>query len=131
MTWGSWRGMEALLEIRSLFPKIVAALKPGGLLVAKMSLRWNSGGSVTVVSPDPLNRTELPSLVPQLDVLYHQERPVRDRGVVEFVGRKSGNGAIWSLAERGERTFRRIAHVWEGGRLAEKVILQYLSSQPA
>ena len=31
---------------------------------------------------------KLPSLVPELHVLHHQERPVRDRGVVEFVGRK-------------------------------------------
>jgi tellurite methyltransferase len=73
---------------RSLFPKIVSALKPGGLLISKMSLRWDSGGSLTTASSNPLHRNELPSLVPELDVLHHQERPVRDRGVVEFVGRK-------------------------------------------
>jgi SAM-dependent methyltransferase len=73
---------------RSLFPRIVSALKPGGLLISKMSLRWNSGESLTTASPNPLHRNELPSLVPELDVLHHQERPVRDRGVVEFVGRK-------------------------------------------
>jgi len=82
---------------RGLFPKIVSALKPGGLLISKMSLRWDTGeNSVerpTTVSPDsrPLHRDELPSLVPELHVLYHQERPVRDRGVVEFVGRKTGS----------------------------------------
>ena len=76
---------------RSLFPKIVSALKPGGLLISKMSLRWNSGERFTAVSTDPLNRAELPSLVPELRVLYHQERPLRDRGVVEFVGQKSEN----------------------------------------
>jgi SAM-dependent methyltransferase len=80
---------------RGLFPEIVSALKPGGLLFSKMSLRWDAGeNSVegpTTVSPDsrPLHRGELPSLVPDLDVLYHQERPVRDRGVAEFVGRKT------------------------------------------
>jgi SAM-dependent methyltransferase len=73
---------------RDLFPKIVSALKPGGLLICKMSLRWNSDGTSTAVSTNPLHRNELPSLVPDLDVLHHQERPVRDRGVAEFVGRK-------------------------------------------
>jgi len=73
---------------RSLFPKIVSALKPGGLLICKMSLRWDSGESLTTASTNPLHRNELPSLIPELDVLHHGERPVRDRGVVEFVGRK-------------------------------------------
>jgi SAM-dependent methyltransferase len=73
---------------RSLFPGIVSALKPGGLLISKMSLRWDSGKSSTTANTNPLHRNELPSLVPELDVLHHQERPVRDRGVVEFVGRK-------------------------------------------
>jgi hypothetical protein len=73
---------------RSLFPKIVSALKPRGLLICKMSLRWDSGERLTTGSTNPLQRNELPSLVPELDVLHHQERPVRDRGVVEFVARK-------------------------------------------
>jgi len=73
---------------RSLFPRIVSALKPGGLLICKMSLRWDSDERLTTASANPLHRNELPSLVPELDVLHHEERPVRDRGVVEFVGRK-------------------------------------------
>jgi SAM-dependent methyltransferase len=73
---------------RSLFPRIVSALKPGGLLICKMSLQWDSGERLTTASTTPLHRNELPSLVPELHVLHHQERPVRDRGVVEFVGRK-------------------------------------------
>src|ERR1700674_2551867 len=73
---------------RSLFPRIGSALQPGGLLICKMSLRWDSGERLTTASTNPLHRNELPSLVPELDVLHHQERPVRDRGVVEFVGRK-------------------------------------------
>jgi len=74
---------------RSLFPKIVSALKPDGLLICKMSLRWSAGASSTSESKAPLERNELPSLVPELHVLHHQERPVRDRGVAEFVGRNS------------------------------------------
>ena len=73
---------------RSLFARIFSALKPGGLLICKMSLRWDSGESSKTASTNPLQRNELPSLIPELDVLHHQERPVRDRGVVEFVGRK-------------------------------------------
>ena len=76
---------------RGLFPKIVSALKPGGLLVCKMTLRWDSEGISTGLDSDPLVRDELPSLLPELLVLYNQERPVRDRGVVEFVGKKSEN----------------------------------------
>jgi SAM-dependent methyltransferase len=72
---------------RGLFPKIFFALKPGGLLVCKMSLRWNSEAS-PAATLNVLQRDELPSLIPQLQVLQHQERPVRDRGVVELVGRK-------------------------------------------
>ena len=73
---------------RGLFPRIVSGLKPGGLLICKMSLRWDSVERLTTANTNPLHRNELPSLVPELDVLHHQERPVRDRGVVEFVGRK-------------------------------------------
>ena len=74
---------------RNLFPRVVSALNPGGLLVSKLSLPWDSEARLTAVATGALGRKELPSLVPQLHVLYHQERPVRDRGVVEFVGRKS------------------------------------------
>jgi SAM-dependent methyltransferase len=73
---------------RSLFPKIVSALKPGGLLICKMSLRWVSGETKTAATANPLRRNELPLLIPDLKVLHHQERPVRNRGVVEFVGKK-------------------------------------------
>ena len=73
---------------RSLFPRIVSALKPGGLLICKMSLRWDSGERLTTGNTNPLHRNELPSLIPELDILHHEERPVRERGVVEFVGTK-------------------------------------------
>ena len=73
---------------RSLFPKIVSALKPCGLFMSKMRERWNPDPISATAVTDPLQRGELPSLVPELQVLYHEERPVRDRGVVEFVGRR-------------------------------------------
>jgi SAM-dependent methyltransferase len=73
---------------RSLFAQIVSALKPGGLLICKMSLRWDSGDTMTASTANPLRRNELPSLIQDLHVLHHGERPVRDRGVVEFVGKK-------------------------------------------
>lgn len=73
---------------RDLFPQMVSALKPGGLLLCKLSLRWNSDRSLDALRTNPLQRGELPSLVPDLQVLHQQERPVHDRGVVEFVGRK-------------------------------------------
>ena len=72
---------------------MVSALKPGGLLICKMSLQWDPDGGLRGVSANPLVRNELPLLVPELHVLYQQERPVRGRGVVEFIGRKSGDAA--------------------------------------
>jgi SAM-dependent methyltransferase len=73
---------------RSLFPKIVSALKPNGLLICKLRLQWDSDGRFATVSANPLGRNELPLLVSELHVLYQEERPVCGRGVVEFVGRK-------------------------------------------
>lgn len=73
---------------RNLFPKIVSALNTGGLLICKISLRWGSDRRKEGISTDLLRRNELPSLVPEMHVLFHQERPVRNRGVVEFVALK-------------------------------------------
>lgn len=73
---------------RDLCPQIVSALKPGGVLICKSSLFWNSAGSVTPSRTSPLERNEILSLFPSLRVLHHRERPVRDRGVVEFVGKR-------------------------------------------
>ena len=79
---------------RSLCDKIVSALKPGGFLLCKTSLRWDSDERSISASTDPLERNEILSLVPELSVMYHQERPVRNRGVVEFVGKK-GTPTRW------------------------------------
>ena len=75
---------------RSLFPKLASALKTGGLLVCKMRLRWISDALAGPVplNTDPLKRDEMPSLVPEMQVLYHRERPLHGRGVVEFVAKK-------------------------------------------
>lgn len=73
---------------RSLFLKIVSALKPGGLFISKMGLRWDLDTRSKSANEEPLRRDELPFLVPELNGLHHEERPVRERGVVEFVGRK-------------------------------------------
>jgi SAM-dependent methyltransferase len=74
---------------RNLFPKVISALNPGGLLICKLSLRWDTDAKLVVSGTDPLNKNELPFLLPSLQVLYHEERQVRDRGVVEFAGRKA------------------------------------------
>jgi 2-polyprenyl-3-methyl-5-hydroxy-6-metoxy-1,4-benzoquinol methylase len=73
---------------RTLFPKIVSALSPGGLFICKMAIRWDSETPLSGAADNPLKRNELLSLVSDLHVVDHQERPVRDRGVVEFVGTK-------------------------------------------
>jgi SAM-dependent methyltransferase len=83
---------------RSLCDKIVSALKPGGFLLCKTSLRWDSDERSISASPNPLERNEIPSLVPDLSVMYHRERPVRDRGVVEFVGKKGTSTSQQSVA---------------------------------
>ena len=74
---------------RTLFPKIVHALNPSALFICKMAVQWSSETALDKTKFTPLSRNELPSLVPGLWVVSHHERPVKDRGVVEFVGRKS------------------------------------------
>lgn len=76
---------------RSLFPKLISSLNRGGLLICKARLRRDSVAGATPVGTDPLDKDELLSLVPDLQVMYHKERSVRERGIVEFVGRKAGD----------------------------------------
>lgn len=73
---------------RNLFPKIVSALKPGGLFICKMAVRWGSEIVLEKSHLKPLDKNELVSLVPGLHAIDYRERPVRGRGVVEFVGKK-------------------------------------------
>jgi serine/threonine protein kinase len=64
---------------------------PGSTLGCKMSLQWDSDGGLAAVNADSLGRNELPSLLPELHVIYQDERPVHDQGVVEFIGREPGD----------------------------------------
>jgi SAM-dependent methyltransferase len=73
---------------RTLFPKIVGALNPGGLFICKMATRWGSEIALPGGNFKPLGKNELASLVPGLQAVDCQERPVRARGVVEFLGKK-------------------------------------------
>jgi SAM-dependent methyltransferase len=73
---------------RDLFPKIISALRPGGLLICKMAIDWNGEPRSPEESPGPLAKMELGSLVSDMRVLSYHERPVGRRGVAEFVGRK-------------------------------------------
>jgi SAM-dependent methyltransferase len=72
---------------RNLFPKIVSALRPGGLFICKMAVHWGSEIALEKSNLKPLDKGELVSLVPGLRTIDHSERPVRGRGVVEFVGK--------------------------------------------
>jgi SAM-dependent methyltransferase len=74
---------------RNLFPKMLSSLNRGGFLVSKMSVRWGPGGEPLKSTSNTLGKSELVSLLPGLEILYHHERPVGQRGVAEFVGRKS------------------------------------------
>jgi SAM-dependent methyltransferase len=73
---------------RDICPRVLSTLKPDGFLICKSSLSLDSYEGVAPVSIRPLARNEILSMLPGLRVLHHQERPVRDRGVVEYVGRK-------------------------------------------
>jgi SAM-dependent methyltransferase len=66
---------------RALFPKIYASLKQGGLLLCKLAVSYKP-------SVAPLQKNEFLSLVPEYKLITHQERPVKERGVVEYLGQK-------------------------------------------
>lgn len=67
---------------RALFPKIFNALKPGGLFITKQAFSNIPKENV------PLQKEELLALVSSLEMISHEERPIKDRGVVEYLGRK-------------------------------------------
>ncbi|SFD15156.1 Methyltransferase domain-containing protein [Chitinophaga sp. CF118] len=70
---------------RALFPEIFKALKPEGLFICKLAV---SKPTDLQVENMPLQKDELLSLVSSFDLISHTERPVKDRGVVEYLGRK-------------------------------------------
>ncbi len=75
---------------RDICPQVVSTLKPGGFLICKSSVCWDSYEGTAPANIRPLTKGEILSLFPELPVLHHQERPVRDRGVAEYVGKKRG-----------------------------------------
>jgi hypothetical protein len=72
---------------RDLVSKVPSSLKAGGLLICKSYMMWTSNEGTGPRNLQPLKNGELLSMLPGLQVLHYQERPVRDRGVVEYVGR--------------------------------------------
>lgn len=66
---------------RSLFAGVVNALKPGGLLICKQAVG-------KPLNPAALQEGELLQLTQGLDKIFYAERPVRERGVAEYLGRK-------------------------------------------
>jgi SAM-dependent methyltransferase len=74
---------------RSLFPKIMCSMNVGGFVICKMAISWGSENGAGTNQENPLAQDELPLLFSDLQVVDHHERPVRGRGVVEYVGRKS------------------------------------------
>jgi SAM-dependent methyltransferase len=75
---------------RDICPQVLSTLKPGGFLICKSSVCWDSYEGIAPANIRPLAKGEILSLFPELPVLHHQERPVRDRGVAEYVGKKRG-----------------------------------------
>jgi SAM-dependent methyltransferase len=75
---------------RDICPQVLSTLKPGGFLICKSSVCLDSYGGMAPPNIRPLAKGEILSLFPELPVLHHQERPVRDRGVAEYVGKKRG-----------------------------------------
>ena len=73
---------------RDICSRVLSTLKPGGFLICKSSLSWDGNEGAAPTSIRPLGRSEILSMLPGLRVMHHQERPVRDRGVVEYVGTK-------------------------------------------
>lgn len=67
---------------RALFPEIFKALKPGGLFICKLAVTYSANDL-------PLQKDELLSLVKDFELISYNERPVRDRGVVEYLGKKT------------------------------------------
>ncbi|SFM91654.1 Methyltransferase domain-containing protein [Chitinophaga sp. YR627] len=66
---------------RALFGAVSAALKPGGLLISKQAVGKPA-------SPHALQEYELLQLTEGLEQISYAERPVKERGVAEYLGRK-------------------------------------------
>jgi SAM-dependent methyltransferase len=73
---------------RDICSRVLSTLKPGGFVICKSGVYWDSYEGTAPANLRPLAKSEILSLLPELPVLHHQERPVRERGVVEYVGKK-------------------------------------------
>jgi SAM-dependent methyltransferase len=74
---------------RDICPQVPASLRPGGFVICKSCVCWDAYEGVAPANLRPLAKSEILTLLEELSPLHHQERPVRDRGVVEFIGMKS------------------------------------------
>jgi SAM-dependent methyltransferase len=75
---------------RKIFPELVKAIRPGGLLLYKTYTRLHPKFGRGPTHPmHLLDENELLRAFPGLAVLHYHET-VRDRGVAAFVGRKPG-----------------------------------------
>jgi SAM-dependent methyltransferase len=73
---------------REIFPELVKALRPGGLLLYKTYTRFHPKFGRGPTHPmHLLEANELLRAFPGLTALHYHET-IRDRGVAEFVGRK-------------------------------------------
>lgn len=75
---------------RDICSSVLSALKPGGFLICKSALSWDGYEGTPPTSIEQLRRSEILSMLPGLRVMHHEERPVRNRGVAEYVGMKLG-----------------------------------------
>jgi SAM-dependent methyltransferase len=62
---------------RDICPRVLSALKPGGVLICKSSLSWGNYEGTASANIRPLAKSEILALLQELQVLIHQERPVR------------------------------------------------------
>ena len=76
---------------RDICARLHPALKPGGFLSCKNRIAWTPYRGKAMPNLRPLAKGEIVALLPKLQVVMHNERSVGDRGVVEFVGRKSND----------------------------------------
>jgi SAM-dependent methyltransferase len=79
---------------RDIVSGLLSTLKPDGLLICKTSVISRPYQGAAPPNLQPLQAGEILSWLPRFRVLHHAERPVRDRRVVEYVGRKPSAGTI-------------------------------------
>jgi SAM-dependent methyltransferase len=73
---------------RDTSERVLSALKPGGFFICKSSVLSRPYEGAAPPNLQPLQDDEILTIFPCLRLLHHRERPVRDRGGVEFVGQK-------------------------------------------